>query len=301
MRIRKVIGITMLMMSLLLQVTYAAVFNYDSGKVVGAEAYNASFERVEIATDNDYIEVANTAANDSATELAFSVKNLYPGSNFELKPSLKNYGSKALEIESVEVKGIDTDITSDPLLALLRGYDKNNHPLNLEDYNTYLKNNIEGTVLNVNETQTFNISLGLAPEVTNMQNLNTEFKLIVNFRQPEEDEPNPSNSPDSSPSPSTKPTRIEVKVIETPTPTITPEPTPTIIPKPTITPMPTASPTPEREIKETQTTVVRERETGKLQFLSLPKTGGIGAAIVISIGIILAICGAVMCKKKDDE
>lgn len=289
MKKRRVIGIILIIMSLLLQVSYAAVYNLDTTTMIGSKEYNMAFEKIEITTNNQYIDVSQLSGTETA--LAFSVKNLYPGASFTIKPTVKNWGSKAVKVTDVIVVLKNQD-SSDELAGLLRGYDANGNSLSLDDYNAYLKQYVQNTILNSGETQNLSLSLGLDHEQQQMQELKTEFSVILKFKQNEEEVvpvPTSSSSPDSSePSNTLSPVIEDEEVPGNPTEdeqTIEDEEVPAT---PVIT-----DPTVEVEDEEIPLSPVVEKET------VLPKTGGIATPIVFIIGIAILICGVLLARKKE--
>lgn len=103
----------------------------------------------------------------------------------KLTPTVKNYESKAAKIKTIQVILTKTQDTSNELASLLRGYDEDGNSLTLEAYNTYLKEHIQGIVLNSGATREVTLSLGLDTAEQGMQQLTTSFRIVLDFEQNE--------------------------------------------------------------------------------------------------------------------
>lgn len=293
MKKRRVLGIVLIIFSLLLQVSYAAVYNQDTTSVIGSEEYNMAFEKVEITTENEYIDVKQV--ENTATTLAFNISNLYPGASFKITPTIKNFGRKATKIDSIKVVLLEQQDSGKELAELLRGYDDNGNSMDLETYNTYLKEHVQHKVLASGKTQEVTLSLGLNAIEKAMQNLTTSFRVILEFSQDEKDTPTsrPSNTPSSS--------STEIDDKEVPGNPIEEKQGPEApvndeaiiedeeVPADSI-------PEPDVEIEDEEIPLA---PVNTPQENNLPKTGGIAAGIVSVIGIVIFICGIFLCKKKE--
>lgn len=291
MKKRRIIGIILMITSLLLQVSYAAVYHFDPGVVVGSQEYNVVINKVDIQTENDYVEVKNTEATD--TTLGFSIQNLYPGASFKIIPTIKNYGSRAVKVTSAKVVVSEAEDTNTGLISLLRGKDEKGQNVTISDYNAYLAKNIKGQVLNSGEEKVLTLSLGIDTLEKNMKDLTSNFKIVFEFEQKEVVTPSPSpssssspSSPSSSSSPSTniEDENIPGNSIEEPIIDETPE-TPEI---------PAVTPVPNQTIEDEEVPAAPVAEEGKL-----PKTGGIAAMIVYVVGIVMLVCGIWLYRKKN--
>lgn len=292
MKKRRIIGILLIIMSLLLQVSYAAVYHFDPGVVVGSQEYNVVIHKVDVQSDNEFVEVKNTEATD--TTLGFSIKNLYPGASFNIIPTIKNYGSQAVKITSAKVMVSEAGNANTELVSLLRGKDEKGQNVTVSDYNAYLEKNITGQVLKSGEEKALTLSLGIDSLEKNMKDLTSNFKIIFEFEQNEvvtsnpSNSPSPSSSPSSSGSSSTPATDIEDEGIPG-----NPIDEPVIDETPEIPERPVVTPVPTQTIDDEEVPAAPVKEDGKL-----PKTGGIAAIMVYVIGIVMLVYGIWLYRKK---
>lgn len=290
MKRKRIIGVVFIIASLLLQMSYA--MNVEIGsKVVGSTQYDVGFKQVTIDLEGNenYITVEQDIHDKS--NVLFEVSNLYPGSGFILKPTIRNYGTSAVDIKSLKVEGVDKQTS--PLLEKLRGY-KGSDALTIGEYNTYLTNEVANKRLAAGEEKTFELRLGLAKDEKELKGEKTAFKLTLVFEQNDQSPVRPGSSPSSSSSSSPSSPAPSAVVPDEPVPGggVVPE-QPVIEPsKPVDTITEPDEPIPGNPVATPQA----QPTSGKL-----PKTGGIARGIVYSVGILLLIIGIVFCMKKNEK
>ncbi len=295
MKIKRLLGGTLIMSSLLLPIGYAASFPTPIDVAIN-ERYEAGFESIdfEILGEEQYISVTKGAS--SSNSVHFSISNLYPGAGFKMRPIIRNYGSEAIKLSGIvlECTGGDQEFFN-----LLQGYDETGKVLGMGDYNQYLSQQVQGKVLKANETTELALSMELSPTITELKESEMEFRLNVVFEQAEAD-PTPTPIPSSTPTPTSTP-----QATSTPT-QVVPEET---VPGGTTTEVVSDEEVsggkvveqPKVEIISDEQVPAGATEDAHVTKGKLPKTGGIGAGIIYAVATGLLGTGIILWRKKENK
>ena len=305
MKIKRLLGGTLIMSSLLLPIGYAASFPTPIA-VANNELYEARFETIdfELLGEEQYISVMKGAS--SSNSVHFSISNLYPGAGFKMKPIIRNYGSEAIKISEIVLEYIGGD---EEFFNLLQGYDETGKVLGMGDYNQYLTQQVQGKVLKANETTELALIMELSPTITELKESEMEFRLSIAFEQAEADPtPTPTSTPNSPPESTTTPTS---------TPTSTPQGTTTpteVVPEETVPGGTATEVVPEEEVpggkvvEQPKLEIIPDEqvpagatEDAHVTKGELPKTGGIGAGIIYAVATGLLGTGIFLCRKKENK
>lgn len=299
MKIKRLLGGTLIMSSLLLPIGYAASFPTPIA-IVSNERYEAGFETIdfEILGEEQYISV--TKGTSSGNSVQFSISNLYPGAGFKMKPLIRNYGSESIKLSGITLECIGGD---QAFFNLLQGYDEAGKALDVGDYNQYLTQQVKGKVLKASETTELVLSMELSSTIIELKETGMEFRLSVAFEQAEVD---PTPTPTSTSTPET-----------TPIPSSTPEPTSTptqVVPEETVPGGTATEVVPEegvpggKVIEQPKVEIIPDEqvpagatEDAHITKGKLPKTGGIGTGIIYAVATGLLGTGIILCRKKENK
>lgn len=301
MKIKRLLGGTLIMSSLLLPIGYASSFPIPIDVAIN-ERYEVGFETIdfEILGEEQYISVTKGAS--SSNSVHFSISNLYPGAGFKMKPIIKNYGSEAIKISEIVLEYTDGD---QDFFNLLQGYDETGKGLGMGDYNQYLTQQVQGKVLKANETTELALSMELSPTITELKETGMEFRLSVVFEQAEADPtPTPTSTPETTPIPSSTPTSTPQRT-STPTQGIPEETVPggtttEVVPEEEV-PGGKVVEQPKLEIITDEQVPAGATEDAHVTKGELPKTGGIGAGIIYAVATGLLGTGIILCRKKENK
>lgn len=287
----KIAGIVLIASAFLLPFTYAAHFEANANITASTADYQMAFEKVEVQTEEggDYL-IPTTQFTNQVVDINLS--QLYPGAKAKLALTIRNIGTKKVKMNGVYVEHIATDNTdSKELFQLLEGYNSEGKSIDITSYNSYLKQTYGGNIISPGETETLTLEIGLPAEITDLKQASTSFKIMYDFEQGAAESKSSSDSKPGSPSVKPSPSP-EASPSSTPTQTaVIEEP---ISQEPIVTPTATPSnPVSQDEVESMEEETVPAGLTG-----ILPKTGGTAAIIVYGLGIILFICGILLCNKK---
>ena len=173
MKKRRLVGVMFIVSSLLLPIGYAASFNMPV-VIASGERYEVGFETIDfdISGEEQYIEVQKGTSDRNSVN--FSVANIYPGANFRMEPVIKNYGTDAIKINAITVQYTGGDET---FFSFLRGNDDQGQSLGVDEYNRYLVEKVKGRELKANESLRLELSMGLAPVITDLKNVDVGLRL----------------------------------------------------------------------------------------------------------------------------
>lgn len=176
----KLVGLTLMIASVLLQVGYAAT---NTMQTVSTRTFKVKFEGNPQAAYDPYMEVT-TQLEDGMVKV--SVQNLYPGGKFSVASTVRNTGEKEAEIIDVQVKEAEDKQNSHELYKNLQGY-VDDKPIE-GGYSEYLAQAYQGKLLKPGEAMEIVIDMGLSVEVTELQGEQTQFNIIIQFAQSDLDE-----------------------------------------------------------------------------------------------------------------
>lgn len=271
MKRRKLVGITLMVASILLQVGYATTAGQNT-HIVSTEVFKVQFEDNPSIKYDAYMDV--TAEVEKGI-VSINVSNLYPGGKFEVIPIIKNSGELDATITEVQFVETQGEGYSPELFKALVGYSKDQ---TVGDYSAYLSNTYLGQVIEADATLAIPLELGLDPKETGFQNERTQFSLILQFAQKETgtggggnevsgEEPNQSTGVEES----DKDTDTGIPEEQIPVGEL-------VVPK--------------EEIE------VIEKQSPEVSVL--PKTGEIVPILVYGLGMVLLGSGIITYRKKDE-
>lgn len=292
MKRRKLVGITLIVAAILLQVGYATTIG-QIDTTVRTKEFKVDFEKSVIMANDASIEVESKV---EPGKVDIVVSNLYPGGKFDVVSTARNKGEYDAEITDVELIEGQGEGLSSELFRSLVGYIDNQ---TVEDYNNYLKSTYMGRIVKIGEAIDIPLHMGMSIEETGLENETVEFKLVLQFEQVETDSgggTNPGQGGDNNGDtdkvePSKKPEIPKDQVIEPGMPEETQlealQPEEPIL-TPNLDENSNPIPTPETTTQE-----VSKRDI-------LPKTGGVTPIIIYGLGIILLGSGIAIYKKKEE-
>lgn len=296
MKRRKLVGITLIATSILLQVGYAT----SAGQItntVSTKAFKVDFEGNPVITQAEEMDVTAQVGSGVVT---ITANNLYPGAEFGVTPTVKNngeYEAKVTHVELVEKTGQASSIQLLDAMTDYAGYQ------DAEAYNTYLSDTYVGKVIGVGETLAIPIELGLKGEEAGFQSTATQFDVVFQFEQEEvggsggEDGGNGGDKEPTEPSKPEQPDEsIDIPDEEVPIGPAPDEPVTEPVPQPEVELPDEELPGSEATTPEEDTVIAEEPVPGGM----LPKTGGVTPFLVYGLGLTLLGSGIAIYRKKDE-
>lgn len=299
MKRRKLVGITLIATSILLQVGYATSADQITN-TVSTKAFKVDFEGNPVITQAEEMDVTAQVGSGVVT---ITANNLYPGAEFGVTPTVKNngeYEAKVTHVELVEKTGQASSIQLLDAMTDYAGYQ------DAEAYNTYLSDTYIGKVIGVGETLAIPIELGLKGEETGFQSTSAQFDVVFQFEQEEVDHSGGNNDSDDSddgddegqePSKPEQPDEgIDIPDEEIPSGPAPDEPVTEPVPQPEVELPDEELPGSEATTLEEDTVIAEEPVPGGM----LPKTGGVTPFLVYGLGLTLLGSGIAIYRKKDE-
>ncbi len=292
MKRRKLVGITLIATSILLQVGYATSADQITN-TVSTKAFKVDFEGSPVITQAEEMEVTAQVGSGVVT---ITANNLYPGAEFGVTPTVKNngeYEAKVTHVELVEKTGQASSIQLLDAMADYAGYQ------DAEAYNTYLSDTYVGEVIGVGETLAIPIELGLKGEETGFQSTAAQFDIVFQFEQEEVDNSGGDNDSDDGDDEGQEPSKPEQpdESIDIPDEEIPSGPTPEeSVTEPEVELPDEELPGSEATTPEEDTVIAEEPVLGSM----LPKTGGVTPFLVYGLGLALLGSGIAIYRKKDE-
>lgn len=296
MKRRKLVGITLIATSILLQVGYAT----SAGQItntVSTKAFKVDFEGNPVINQAEEMDVTAQVRPGVVT---ITANNLYPGAKFGVTPTVKNngeYEAKVTHVELVEKTGQASSIQLLDAMADYAGYQ------DAEAYNTYLSETYVGKVIGVGETLAIPIELGLKGEETGFQSTAAQFDIVVQFEQEEVDNSGGDNDSDDGDDEDQEPSKpeqpdesIDISDEEVPIGPAPDEPVTEPAPQPEVELPDEELPGSEATTPEEDTVIAEEPVPGGM----LPKTGGVTPFLVYGLGLTLLGSGIAIYRKKDE-
>lgn len=296
MKRRKLVGITLIATSILLQVGYAT----SAGQItntVSTKAFKVDFEGNPVINQAEEMDVTAQVRPGVVT---ITANNLYPGAKFGVTPTVKNngeYEAKVTHVELVEKTGQASSIQLLDAMADYAGYQ------DAEAYNTYLSETYVGKVIGVGETLAIPIELGLKGEETGFQSTAAQFDIVVQFEQEEVDNSGGDNDSDDGDDEDQEPSKpeqpdesIDIPDEEVPIGPAPDEPVTEPAPQPEVELPDEELPGSEATTPEEDTVIAEEPVPGGM----LPKTGGVTPFLVYGLGLTLLGSGIAIYRKKDE-
>lgn len=288
MKRRKLVGITIIVASLLMQIGYATSAG-QIGRTVSTKEMAVKFMNNPVVSHDQNIDVVTTV-DEGVVNIAAS--NLYPGGRFSVISTIENKGEYDAVVTGIELVEKQGEGLSHELFTKLVGYQSNQ---SVEDYNTYLKNTYVGKAVQVGKTLDIPLVMGMAIGETGLQNQKTQFSLLIHFQQEEGTSGGGGNGggndSDKDPDQDTVTPDKDVPKQEVP---ILPEEMP--VEEGAV--LPEEVPV-EAEVVLPEDIPVEEELTLPKGGL-LPKTGGVTPILVYGIGIALLGSGIIIYRKKDE-
>lgn len=289
MKRRKLVGITLIATSILLQVGYATSADQITN-TVSTKAFKVDFEGNPTITQTEAIDVT---AQVGAGVVTITANNLYPGAEFGVTPKVKNNGEYEAKVTHVELVEKTGQVSSLELLDAMVGYAGYQ---DTEAYNASLSEAYVGKVIGVGETLDIPIELGLKGEETGFQNTAAQFDVVFQFEQEEAgstDGGNGGNDSDQEPSKPEEPS-IPDEDTDIPDEEVPVGPAPQ---EPVIEPTPQPEiEVPDEELPGSEAIIPEQPVPGGM----LPKTGGVTPFLVYGLGLALLGSGVVIYRKKDE-
>lgn len=296
MKRRKLVGITLIATSILLQVGYATSADQITN-TVSTKAFKVDFEGNPVITQ---VEEMDVTAQVGSGVVTITANNLYPGAEFGVTPTVKNngeYEAKVTHVELVEKTGQASSIQLLDAMTDYAGYQ------DAEAYNTYLSDTYVGKVIGVGETLAIPIELGLKGEETGFQSTAAQFDVVFQFEQEEvggsggEDGGNGGDKEPTEPSKPEQPDEsIDIPDEEVPIGPAPDEPVTEPVPQPEVELPDEELPGSEATTPEEDTVIAEEPVPGGM----LPKTGGVTPFLVYGLGLTLLGSGIAIYRKKDE-
>lgn len=288
MKRRKLVGITLIVVSILLQVGYATTSGQNT-HMVNTEVFKVGFQDDPSIKHDAEMDVTAEVGKGIVT---INVSNLYPGGQFEVIPSIKNSGELDATITQVQFVETQGEGYSHELFEALVGYSQGQ---TVSDYSAYLSDIYLGQVIKADDTLTIPLALGLDPKETGLQNERMQFSLVLQFSQKEIDNGGGENGGSGGgKDPSTETEEVDKEILEKPI----------VNPKEPIVNPNEEIPLPEEEIPLVEILIPEEEidviEKQDLETSVLPKTGGITPILVYGLGIALLGSGIMIYRKKDE-
>lgn len=296
MKRRKLVGITLIATSILLQVGYAT----SAGQItntVSTKAFKVDFEGNPVITQAEEMDVTAQVGSGVVT---ITANNLYPGAEFGVTPTVKNngeYEAKVTHVELVEKTGQASSIQLLDAMTDYAGYQ------DAEAYNTYLSDTYVGKVIGVGETLAIPIELGIKGEEVGFQSTAAQFDVVLQFEQEEvggsggEDGGNGGDKEPTEPSKPEQPDEsIDIPDEEVPIGPAPDEPVTEPVPQPEVELPDAELPGSEATTPEEDTVIAEEPVPGGM----LPKTGGVTPFLVYGLGLTLLGSGIAIYRKKDE-
>ena len=182
MKTSKLLGLTLILSSLFLQVGYATTTTMET--VSQTSHFDMGLLSPEVQEVSEEVEV-KVIEDSKGKVINIQVNNLYPGAKFHIKSAIQNRGSVAGTITDVEFKQTG-DITPETtkLFNALKGYDEKGEVYeHAQAYEAYFIENYEGKEIEPNETLDLNFALMLDEHVEDIEGLDTSFQLVFTFEQ----------------------------------------------------------------------------------------------------------------------
>lgn len=283
MKRRKLVGITIIVTSILMQIVYATSTG-QMDRTVRTKELAVEFLNNPTVTHDEHIQV-RTMVDKGRIDIV--ADNLYPGGKFGVTSTVANKGEYDAIITGVELVEKQGEGLSHELFTTLVGYEENQ---SIDDYNTYLHNTYVDQVIEVGEVLNVPLVMGIPMEETGLQNQATQFSLLLQFKQREggSSGSNGGNETDKEPD--------QDKV--------TPDkgnniPSNEVVPEEEITlPEDETPPVVELEMSPEEITPVEEVIPSKGGLL--PKTGGVTPMLMYGLGIVLLGSGIMIYRKKEE-
>ena len=323
MKTSKLLGLTLILSSLFLQVGYATTTTMET--VNQTSHFDMGLLPAEVQEASEEIDV-KVIEDSKGKVINIEVSNLYPGAKFHIKSAIQNRGSIAGKITDVEFKQTG-DITpeSTKLFNALKGYDEKGEVYeHAQAYEAYFIENYEGKVLHPNETLELNFAMMFDKSTGDfkhphaLKGLETNFQLAFTFEQdytqgggeekPDPDKPDtdkPDTEKPDTDKPDTDKPDSDISDVEIPDGNISGSGTPDVEKPDSNT---SGSGIPDIEVPDggvsgsgTPDTDVPDSEKPEHQANlgnQLPQTGGVNPYIVYSIGLMMLGSGVMLYKKK---
>ncbi|MDA3733148.1 LPXTG cell wall anchor domain-containing protein [Niameybacter massiliensis] len=307
MKSKQLLGIALMTSAILLQVGYAATTVKEH--TISTKRFDVYFNNPVVTKASPYVDVEIA---ENKTGIDVKVNNLYPGAYFNIETYIENYGEITAQIKDItltldEIKDVADKTYNPEMIDWLVGYDEAGRTYKgKEAYTDYLVSTYKGTKLAQGDTMPMKWSMGMAPEIEDMQDQIIGFTISINLEQVIEsgggsgggnESGGGSQEPDVKPGPDTPdPSKPKPDVS---TPDHQEENTPDV-----------AQPgdegiEPQEEVVENlpdieQPQNPQEELPNQGTVGLLPKTGGVAPGIVYGIGFTLLASGLVIYRKKDE-
>ncbi len=187
MNLRKIIAICMIIISVFLQASYA---------ISNSEQTNANTNEVRVRFSSIQYDISDklgfakiSISNKEDTSIGIAVDNIYPGIYYNVNTVLENIGNQGVKITGISlISNKSENEDNSKLYDMIVGLDEQNIKLKLNDYINYLNSKYVGKIIKSSESLSLNLSMGMDEEITDLENTNCEYQIIINFEQSEKDD-----------------------------------------------------------------------------------------------------------------
>lgn len=187
MNLRKIIAICMIIISVFLQASYA---------ISNSEQTNANTNEVRVRFSSIEYDISDklgfakiSISNKEDTSIGIAVDNIYPGIYYNINTVLENIGNQGVKVTGISlISNKSENEDSSRLYDMIVGLDEQNIKLKLNDYINHLNLKYVGKIIKSSESLSLNLSMGMDEEITDLENTNCEYQIIINFEQSEKDE-----------------------------------------------------------------------------------------------------------------
>ncbi len=214
----KIIGLTLIIGAILLQVGYAATVNIEG--MNGTADYKVVLECSGGAKD-DYITEPTIEDMGSGT-VAITVGNLYPGGKFTVNSTIRNTGARDVLFKGIDIAYLEGE---KELYNSLVIYEEDREFVGLETYESHLaqamKLRYKDNIFRSGEAAFLPLTIGMSPDEIGLQGKSVHFKMSIIYEQYlptiEDGGSGNSNSPNTEPTQPEKvpsnPTQIEEEAV----------------------------------------------------------------------------------------
>jgi len=187
MNLRKIIAICMIIISVFLQASYA---------ISNSEQTNANTNEVRVRFSSIEYDISDklgfakiSISNKEDTSIGIAVDNIYPGIYYNINTVLENIGNQGVKVTGISlISNKSENEDSSRLYDMIVGLDEQNIKLKLNDYINHLNLKYVGKIIKSSESLSLNLSMGMDEEITDLENTNCEYQIIINFEQSEKDD-----------------------------------------------------------------------------------------------------------------
>ncbi|PHV70462.1 hypothetical protein CS063_10255 [Sporanaerobium hydrogeniformans] len=210
----KIVGLTLIIGAILLQVGYAATVNIEG--INGTADYKVVLECSAGAKD-DYITEPTIEDIGNGTA-KITVGNLYPGGKFTVNNTIRNTGAKDVLFKGIDIAYVEGE---KELYNSLVIYEEDKEFVGLETYESHLAQAMElrykDNIFKSGEAALLPLTIGMSPDEIGLQGKRVNFKISLIYEQylPTIEEGGTGNTTSNN-SPNTDPTQLE-KVPSEPT------------------------------------------------------------------------------------